>query len=146
MRCTNNSILCLAGRYIARLLTKQLPDGLSFHNLHHTINVVRGVRDISKHLKLNKEQKEILELAAWFHDSGHVVSYQGHELESLKLAKAFLRKENYPAEKKEQVLACIEATKMPQQPRNLLQKALCDADMLKYLEMTATFWKNCPAR
>ena len=129
MRRTYNSISCLAGKYIARLLTKQIPDGLFFHNLRHTISVVRGVRDISKHLQINKEQLEILELAAWFHDSGYIVTYDHHELESQKLAKAFLKEVNYPTEKIKQVLACIEATKMPQQPHNLLEMVICDADL-----------------
>ena len=38
-------------------------------------------------------------------------------------------KENYPTEKMESVLACIGATIMPQQPTNLLEEIICDADL-----------------
>lgn len=125
----NHSIIFLAGRYISRLFAEKLPGDLVFHNFHHTTNVVRGVRDIGRHLHLDKEQKEILILAAWFHDSGHIIKYIGHEEESQKLAKAWLEKEKYPVDKTEQVLACIAATHLPQQPHDLLQQILCDADL-----------------
>jgi len=124
-----HSIQFLAGKYIAKLFAKELPSDLLFHNFHHTVNVVRGVRDISKNLQLNKEQKEILLLAAWFHDSGHTVCYNGHELESKQIATTFLESQNYPAEKLQLVLECIDATKMPQNPTTLLQQVICDADL-----------------
>jgi predicted metal-dependent HD superfamily phosphohydrolase len=68
-------------------------------------------------------------LSGWFHDCGHVVKYLGHEEDSLKLAEEWLRKERYPEEKLKQVLACIAATEMPQQPKNLLEEVICDADL-----------------
>ena len=85
-----HKIQFLAGKYIAQLFTKELSPNLLFHNFHHTANVVRGVRELSKHLGLVKEEKEILLLAAWFHDSGHTICYADHEIESQKIAKAFL--------------------------------------------------------
>ena len=83
----NHSITFLAGLHIARLFADKLSSDLLFHNFHHTTNVIRGVKDICKQLAIHPEQKEILLLAAWFHDSGHVVKYIGHEEESQKLAK-----------------------------------------------------------
>lgn len=100
-----------------------------FHNFHHTVNVVRGVRIIAKHLGLSKVEKEILLLAAWFHDSGLIKVYKGHEIESQRLAKTFLENHHYPEEKLHQVLACIAATKMPQAPTTLLEQVICDADL-----------------
>lgn len=129
MKKTKHSITFLAGRYIAHLLIEQLPSNLVFHNFHHTVNVVRGVRDITKQLALSKTQKEILLLAAWFHDSGLTKVYKGHEKESQNLARTFLQTANYPEEKLLQVLACIAATKMPQAPKNLLEEVICDADL-----------------
>jgi len=46
-----------------------------------------------------------------------------------KNSGVFLNKERYPAEKKEKVLACIEATKPIKISETLLEKILCDADM-----------------
>lgn len=129
MKQVKYSIIDLAGKYVSNLLTEQLPHDLSFHNLPHTINVVRGVREISNYLQLVKEAQEILILAAWFHDCGHIVTYRGHEAESQKLAKDFLEGEDYPNEKIAEVLSCIGATRMPQQPVGLMQKIICDADL-----------------
>ena len=69
----NHSITFLAGRYITRLFAAKLSDDLVFHNFNHTSNVVRGVKNIGRHLHIGKEQKELLFLSAWFHDSGHIV-------------------------------------------------------------------------
>ncbi len=118
-----------AGAYVSRLLTKHLPAGLLFHNLNHTLNVVRGVRDIAHHLQLAGEPLEILLLSAWFHDTGYVNVYKGHEQESRKIAKAFLEEEGYPPANTEQVLSCIAATEMPHRPQDLIQEILCDADL-----------------
>ena len=123
------SIVFKAGRYVTSLLINSLPRDMLFHNLHHTTNVVRGVRDITNHLDITKKQQEILLLAAWFHDTGFIHTYQGHEAESEKLAKAFLSKVNYDSEKLESVLNCIRSTQMPQQPSNILEQVICDADM-----------------
>jgi len=125
----NHSITFLAGRYITRLFAKQLSDDLVFHNFHHTSNVVRGIKAIGRHLHLGKEEREILLLAAWFHDSGHIVKYIGHEEVSQQIAAEWLEKENYPKVKIEKVLSCIAVTHLPQQPKNLLEEVICDADL-----------------
>ncbi|MEZ4932272.1 MAG: HD domain-containing protein [Saprospiraceae bacterium] len=126
---SNHNIPFLAGRYIARLFAAKLSGNLVFHNFHHTVNVVRGVKDIGRNLQLDAAQKEILLLAAWFHDSGHVVKYMGHEEESQQLAKEWLLKMEFPMDRTEQVMACIAATHMPQRPKDLLQQVICDADL-----------------
>lgn len=125
----NHSITFLAGRYITRLFAEKLSGDLVFHNFHHTSNVVRGVKDIGRHLHLGKEEREILLLSAWFHDSGHIIKYIGHEEASQQIAAEWLEKENYPKEKLEQVLNCIAATHLPQQPKNRLEEVICDADL-----------------
>lgn len=129
MQQRKDSIVYLAENYISRILTENLPSDLLFHNLHHTFNVVRGAREISNHLRLNDEAQEILFLAAWFHDCGHVTTYEGHEVESQRLAKVFLESHKYPKQKIVQVLSCIAATQMPQRPVGLMEEIICDADL-----------------
>lgn len=125
----NHSITFLAGRYITRLFATKLSGYLVFHNFHHTSNVVLGVKDIGRHLYLGKEEREILLLAAWFHDSGHIIKYIGHEEASQQIAAEWMEKENYLKEKLERVLGCIAATHLPQQPKTLIQEVICDADL-----------------
>lgn len=129
MKHESYSIVFITGKYVSHILTKHLSSDLLFHNLHHTINVVRGVRDISRNVKLTEDEKEILLLAAWFHDTGHIKTYEGHELESQKIAQQFLENENYPSKKITKILKCIAATKMPQAPQDILEQVICDADL-----------------
>ena len=129
MQAPQKSITYLVGVYVSRLLTRSLSNELYFHDLRHTLNVVRGVRNICKHMEFSEEEYEILLLAAWFHDTGHVHTYKGHEAESLKIAQEFLEEKNYPTDKIAQVLDCIAATRMPQQPKNKMQEVICDADL-----------------
>ncbi len=128
-RKVKNNIAFLAGGYVTDFLIRELPDNLLFHNIQHTINVVRGVREICKHTGVSDEDREILLLAAWFHDTGMSRVYKGHEAVSQEIAGKFLSKRHYPKEKIGKVLSCIGATKMPQQPQNLLEQIICDADM-----------------
>ena len=129
MTQSSHSITYNAGRYIAQLFIDRLPQNLLFHNFNHTLHVIRGVKDIGKHINLSCSDQEILLLAAWFHDSGHIVKYIGHEIESQRLAKNWLESQDYPSDKTALVLACIGATTMPQNPIGLLQEVICDADL-----------------
>lgn len=129
MEKVNHSIDFLAGRYISQLLAEKLSCDLVFHNFHHTCNVVCGVKEICRHLKISKDEQEILLLAAWFHDSGHIVKYIGHEEISQQIATDWLNRKRYPWDKRDEVLRCISATRLPQQPKNHLQEIICDADL-----------------
>ena len=129
MRKHRKSIVYRAGCYVVQLLREELPADRVFHNVHHTINVVQGVVDIGRAEQLSEEDMEILMLAAWFHDTGHVHTYAGHEERSIELARDWLRGQSYPESKIEEVVRCIHATTMPQQPTDLLEQVICDADL-----------------
>lgn len=115
--------------YCCDLLVKSDCAKLPFHNLEHTKEVVSNVGVIAEYLGLSPEETELVATAAWFHDTGHSEVYQGHEEVSKGLAETFLEKEGYPKEKLTNVLSCIDATKMPQQPENSYSEILCDADV-----------------
>lgn len=123
--------------FIEKLLC-DLPACYQFHNIEHTREVVAASQIIADHLLLNELEKEIVALAAWFHDCGFIISRKDHELHSEKIAGYFLKERNYPGVKLQQVLDCIRATKLPQTPRNLLECVLCDADM--YHLSTPQYW------
>ncbi|MFT5265728.1 MAG: putative metal-dependent HD superfamily phosphohydrolase [Polaribacter sp.] len=125
----HSPLLDKAGEYISNLFIEKLPKDLLFHNFQHTLSVVRGVNEFILNLNISNQDGEVLLLAAWFHDSGHVLAYSGHEQYSKGFAKDFLQKEKYPTELLERVLGCIHATAMPQNPTNEWEKMLCDADM-----------------
>lgn len=121
-------IIKAAEVYVVNLLQNGLSDDFKYHDLNHTMMVAKATRLIASEMNLSAEDKEILELAALFHDTGFTKIYTGHEEVSKEIAQTFLEKENYPAEKIKTIQHCIDATLMGYEPQTTLQKVLKDAD------------------
>ncbi len=144
------NIALRASVYVAQLLIAKQPKNRVFHNLHHTLTVFEGAGKIARKEGLSLDDLEIVLLAAAFHDLGHVECYKGHEEVSKRLADEWLKKQNYPNHKIEMVLGCINATKIPQNPKNLLEEIVCDADLIHlsfesypiYQEMLRVEWSQ----
>jgi len=83
---------------------------------------------LGKAEKLNKSDREILTLAALFHDTGFIKTYEEHEGESQLIAATYLREQNYPEDKIEKVKSLIKITDPKIAPASLLEKIMCDAD------------------
>ena len=73
---------------------------------------------------------QLVTVAAWFHDTGFSTCYKGHEYSSQNIATKFLSEHNVSDKSIQIICECIEATKMPQSPKSLLAKVLCDADLM----------------
>lgn len=101
----------------------------SFHNLDHTIDVVRASQEIARHTGLSDDETESLIVAAWLHDIGHQHGPEGHEQEAAEKARELLEEWGAPHRKIVEVTEAIIATKMPQDPRSLVSQVLCDADL-----------------
>ncbi|MGE5108519.1 MAG: Pycsar system effector family protein [Sphingobacteriales bacterium] len=103
---------------------------LPYHNLLHTERVVKAAEKISAHYDLPAEDKLIITTAAWFHDVGYLLGIpEEHEIRGTETAAIFLRSKNMDEPTIEKVKGCILATKMPQNPQNLLEEIVCDADV-----------------
>ena len=101
-----------------------------FHNLEHTIQVVAAAEEIEGYYQLNDEDKFVLFLSAWFHDTGFSTGHaEEHEKESIKLVQEFLSPRMAEKEIIIRIASCIRATHMPQEPQNLVEKIICDADL-----------------
>ena len=111
-------------------ILKSFPETMTYHNYNHTKLVVRASEKIGQTSQLSSEQLEIVIIAAWFHDTGFRDTYDNHEVASKEIASEFLQSKNYPEEKIEKVLQCIDATKPPQNPQTIEEKVLCDADFI----------------
>ncbi len=118
-----------AEQYVRELLEEGLTEDYQYHNLTHTVNVVEQCRLLAERLELSEEQKEILELAAWFHDTGYTQGYEEHEINGTKIAAVFLEEHGYSPETIEEVNRCILATVRDHQPQNLLEEIIRDADL-----------------
>ncbi|NBC57583.1 MAG: HD domain-containing protein [Bacteroidetes bacterium] len=122
-------IIKTSQEFVKKYFSNNLPSKFLYHNLKHTENVVNRVVEISNsYEELTKDEKETLQLAAWFHDTGYCVDVNNHETESQKIAKEFLKNEGYDDDKIKQVLNVIEATKVGVSPETLPEKIIKDAD------------------
>ena len=130
MQATRSSVLLEAQVFAEDILTSQMPDTIRFHTIYHTYDVVNAALEIASHSCLNRDEQEIVELAAWFHDLGYRDVVKDHEKVSVNLALDFLSERKYDNAKTAQVAGCIMATQIPQSPKNLLEAILCDADMM----------------
>ena len=124
-----SSDLVLKTKTYAESILRHLPEKFTYHNLKHTMDVVDAALEIGDRCKLEEKDMEIVLMAAYLHDIGYSKSNQEHENHSIALSKDFLAKEQVSAEKINQVAQCIEATKMPQNPKNKREQVLCDADL-----------------
>ncbi|AYL94496.1 HD domain-containing protein [Mucilaginibacter celer] len=129
--------------YVSMLMKKQLPATMYFHNLRHTQYVVNAAIEIAKNSGLNRDQTTIVKVAAWFHDTGYLYHYTGHEDTSLVIAGTFLMQHHYGDEFIQQVWDCIAATKMPQSPKNTTQQVICDADMRHFADENYKDFAHC---
>ncbi len=135
-------ILTAAEAHVREHYARKVPADLYvFHDIGHTENVVRAVEELMGAYDLSAEEREDLLLAAWFHDTGYDEGPEGHEQRSCAYARAFLDGHHLPKGRVERICSCILATKVPQQPRTLLEKILCDAD-LSHLGKRI-YWERC---
>lgn len=123
------SILNLAADYVTNLFKFNLPQEITYHNLTHIKEAVKIAEEIGKNSKLKPTEIEMLLLAAWFHDIGMVYQYSKHEEKSAEICRAFLTDHDYSRDNIKTVVNIILSTRLPQKPKNLLEKIMCDADL-----------------
>lgn len=130
MRALDTSIIKEAEIYVRDLLDNELSKDCLFHTINHTLEVVRNAEIIGDYSNLCEECKDVLRIAALFHDVGYIDSYEDHEIESAAYASRFLTSKNIEESIITQVVESILATKMPQQPKDDISMVLCDADLM----------------
>ena len=114
---------------ILEKLEKELPSFLYYHNVKHTVDVVTEVELIGWTENCTDEEILLLKTAGLFHDAGHTITYDGHEQAGTELARAMLPEYGYSTAQIDRICDIIMATKMPPQPKDLLQEIICDADL-----------------
>jgi predicted metal-dependent HD superfamily phosphohydrolase len=127
-------------KYVELFLKENLSNGIYYHDLEHTQEVVDASKEIGIASNLSNDELETVLIAAWFHDTGYYKGMKDHEANSRDVADKFLKQEGAGKEKIDAVGGCIMATKIPQNPSNLMEEVLCDADL--YHVSTREFFKK----
>lgn len=136
-----NNILELAESYVQQFFEEKIASEYVYHDFSHTRYVVEAAIQIGVAANLSDKEMEYLQLAAWFHDTGFYNGPDNHERRGAALAEEFLLKHDYSLEEINVVRDCILATQLPQQPGNLLEEIMCDAD-LSHLG-NELYWDRC---
>lgn len=106
---------------------------LQFHNEIHIQEVSDAAQKIAEHYQLEEREFTIVLIAAYFHDTGYFDGgYPEHEIRGANLADSFLRGKESDEDFIKTVHNCILATRLPQNPKNLLEEIVCDADMFHF--------------
>ena len=113
--------------YVFSLLQDELPSHIIYHNFPHTLRVVKKLQELIKGEGVPEKDAELLQIAAWFHDSGFVTGANKHEESGVQLAKDFL-KNKISDDDFSTVKQLILATKMGHKPINQLERIIKDAD------------------
>ena len=117
-----------AEAYVHRYFTEHPNYQLVYHHREHTIVVVRAAMELAEHESLSDDQREVLKIAALFHDLGYLVDYHHHEQESARLARQYLEEHSADEELIEQITRVIMATCLSNEPEGLVEEILRDAD------------------
>ena len=126
----NSELLKKIEKYVSDLIINESSGNLSYHTIEHTRQVVKNAETIGARENMNEEEMSILLAGAWFHDTGYIKKYQGHEEESVTIAVNFLKHKEVDKDIIDLISDCIMATKFPHQPANKIAKVLCDADFM----------------
>lgn len=132
--------------FVFNLFKDELPSTFIYHNYTHTERVLKSTREIIEHTDLTDKEIQILELTALLHDIGYTKGWDNHEMESVKMATAFLKEQKVDNEIINAVADCIMATKFDNEPKNQLEKIIRDADAShfgkKYFKETSEFLRK----
>lgn len=123
--------------YILGFFEEKISDKFVFHDLEHTAQTVSAAKAIGEGFKLEEKDLILVQLSAWFHDTGYFDGAAEHEERSCIIATEFL-KDRLTEDDLKIIIGCIRATKIPQSPISILEQVLCDAD-LSHLGMK-TYW------
>lgn len=116
-------------RAYAEEVLRKLPETFTYHNLKHTTAVAEAAEEIGRQSTLSNDDLENVLIAAWLHDTGYEKDREHHEERSANTATTLLESWGASHDKVKKVQNLIAATRMPQNPQNLAEQVLCDADL-----------------
>ena len=125
--------------FIEQKLKGEILLKFEYHNIIHMMDVYQAAIRIAESESIENDDLILLLTAVLFHDSGFILGNENHEVLSCEIAEMNLPLFGYDAVQIRRIKGLIMATKIPQDPQNLLEEVICDAD-LDYLGRS-DFWK-----
>ena len=128
-----DKILAETENTVEQLFRDHQDPRLLYHNAQHTRDVVSAVITIGGQYALSEKESFPIIAAAWWHDTGYLFSGpENHEQVSAEKAIGYFTEKGLDEATIETIRGCIMATKVPQQPHNLYEQIICDADLFHF--------------
>jgi uncharacterized protein len=115
--------------FIINKLKNELAPYYYYHNVLHTEDVHEAVVRLAESEQISGHDLILVETAAYFHDSGILIKYIGHEEESVKIVKEVLPAFGYSDPEIGIINGMILSTYINGHVDTLAKKVLCDADL-----------------
>jgi len=129
MKNNDKQIIKQAEERVIELYNSVSDENILYHNMDHTRSVVEKANEIAAHYELSEKDITILNIAAWFHDTGHLFTDpSSHEQKSIALMKEWLADKGDYATLANEIEKVILATKFSTPPQGLVQEIIKDAD------------------
>jgi len=114
---------------VMKRLRFDLNDKYLYHDCRHTEDVIRQAQEIAYREGVGQEEIALVKLAALYHDLGFLVQRANHEAAGVDIFMQEAESSDISTEDKEHIARLILVTKIPQQPKTLLESIICDADL-----------------
>ena len=135
MKNNDKQLVKQAEDRVTEMFQSGVSDNLLYHNLDHTRKVVDKANEIAAHYELPEREITVLNIAAWFHDTGHLFTEPvAHEEKSVALMRDWIATKPGYEDLADEVTAIILATKFSTQPESLVQQIIKDADTYHFGE------------
>lgn len=113
---------------ILKQMEERLPDNLSYHDIHHTLDVEKSAMRYAELEGVTGMNLLLLRTAVLYHDAGFIYSYRNNEDFAMNLVQKELPCFGYSQEEIAVIKGIINATKHSVNPETLLQQIMCDSD------------------
>lgn len=122
------NILLKAEEFVTQLFESKLSSSNFYHSIDHTKKVVKDIVQLSKWEGCAENEQVILEITAWFHDTGYVEKDDGHEEVSVHYVEEFLQSHQFPSDQIELIKGLIFVSRKGATAETNLEKIVKDAD------------------
>lgn len=118
-----------AEKKVFRHLLNELDEQLCYHDLKHTVDVIRAAERLAYLEQLKPRDTVLVKTGALFHDIGFCEQYIDNEETGAEIAGEMLPDFGFSPIEVDRVQRMILATRIPQSPHDLPEAIVCDADL-----------------
>ncbi len=111
------------------ILNLKLSKKLSYHGARHTYDVLSVINQFIKREKIDPYTAKLMRIGTLYHDIGFTISNIEHEILGCEIVEKYMVDYGFNKKDIDIVKGLIMATRIPQTPKNYLEKIICDADM-----------------